>query len=640
MNVKNLLLTVAALLAGACDSGTDPLPPATIVLSADAITLRVGEEQTLTADYDDPTGQRTPVVTWKSTNSSVATVNMGLVRAVGPGDAKIIVAASGAADTAQVTVLPPIATACGATGVELAAGEVRTLTSQAAAFICLNGGSGREYTFVMTNVDPQPALVQAAATGTTGVTGPPSPDRIPRLGSLAARRASRSLAATFDAQLRERGRILMRNRGPAARARGARRTLLRQISPDVQLGDSITLKVDTAFCEAPGEQRRARVVAIGEHSIIVEDYANPKGGLTDAQYKQVATTFDNEIWPSDTENFGEPSDIDENGKVILFYTAAVNELTPDDPEGEGFVGGYFFPGDIFPVSDCASSNEAEIFYLLAPDTAGEINNNIFRSEDVISQTEGTVAHEFEHLINASRRLYVNNASEFEEPFLDEGLAHIAEELLFYRVSGLQPRQNINLNRIRSTQQIFDAFVTFEISNFGRVDTYVKKPESNGPFEPDDDLETRGAIWQFLRYAVDRKNGEDRVYWRALVNSKVGGLTNLRNALAIESDDWLRDFAIAQYTDDAVAGVDARYTQPSWNYRNILPAIQPQGDPQIFPLKTRSLTNGAKLNFELSDQGGSAYLRAAVPAGGVGGVRLTQDGNALPGTVRVTVIRTK
>ena len=60
-----------------------------------------------------------------------------------------------------------------------------------------------------------------------------------------------------------------------------------------------------------------------------------------------------------------------------------------------------------------------------------------------TSTTAVIAHEFQHLINAGRRMYVNNALDFEDTWLDEGLAHVAEELLFYREAGLRPKGNID-----------------------------------------------------------------------------------------------------------------------------------------------------------------------------------------------------
>jgi hypothetical protein len=643
MRLTAILLPAAALLLAACsDSGTGTSNPATLTLTPDSLTLQVDQDEAITATYDDPRGPVTPVVAWQSTNAAVATVSgTGTVHGVAPGTAMIVAVARQAADTAIVTVVSPASAACGTAGLSLALGEVRTMAAADAGLVCLNGGTGSEYTVVVTDTGSTPASLNVAAAGTRNTVGPPDPDLVPTSGARLARLAPRRDFG-LDGRLRELGQRLAREHLPAARGGGPRRSLAPGARLDVSVGDAMTFKVDTATetrhgCARPPEMHTGSVVAVSTHAIIVADNANPSGGLTQAQYQQVASTFDNQIWASDTENFGTPSDIDDNGKVILFYTLAVNQLTPADSADQGYVGGYFFPGDVFPVGDCSTGNNAEMFYLLAPDPNGEVNNNKFSADLVIQSTEGTVAHEFEHLINTERRIYVNNATDLETQWLDEGLAHIAEELLFYRVSALGPRQNIDVEKLRSTDVILNAVNNFQIANLGRAISYLEDTQGNGPFEPDDDLETRGAIWQFLRYAVDRKNGTDRDYWHALVNSTATGLDNLRTALKIDPGAWLADFTTAQYTDDAVAGVDARYTFPSWNFRSVLPAI----NDDVFPLETRLLPDGRTIALKLTDDGGTAYLRVGLGAGGIGSLEMTSSsGDAIPSRVTVTVIRTK
>ena len=58
----------------------------------------------------------------------------------------------------------------------------------------------------------------------------------------------------------------------------------------------------------------------------------------------------------------------------------------------------------------AGSNTGEMFYLLAPDPTGAINGNVGATGFVDSVTTSVLAHEFQHLINASRRLYVTRTS--------------------------------------------------------------------------------------------------------------------------------------------------------------------------------------------------------------------------------------
>ena len=367
----------------------------------------------------------------------------------------------------------------------------------------------------------------------------------------------------------------------------------------------------------------ARQVASGKNALIFEDITNPSGGFTSAEYQQIADSFDALIWPVVTQNFGEPSDRDGNGKVIILYTRAVNELTPAN--SSSIFGGFYYGRDLYPktasggLGACPASNEAEMFYLLAADPNGEVNGNKRAKDQVRRSTQGTVAHELQHLINASRRLFVNNAvNTSEEVWLNEGLSHIAEELVFHAASGTGPRQNLGESEIRASAQRVDAFNSYAISNFGRFRTFLEAPSGESPIEGDDDLETRGSAWHFLRYSADRRAGNDRDLWFALGNSTTAGLTNYRAVFGVEPLDWLRDWTVSVYADDAVAGLEARFTVPSWNFRSLYPLIT---SPARYPLKVDTLVNGATRNVSVQ-AGSAAYLRFAVPAGGTGDVRLS------------------
>ncbi len=366
--------------------------------------------------------------------------------------------------------------------------------------------------------------------------------------------------------------------------------------------------------------KNARLVASSQRALIFEDVTNPSGGFTAAEYQEIATSFDNLIWPVVTQNFGEPLDNDGNGRVIILYTRAVNELTP--PNSNSVFGGFFFGRDLFPkvangrLGGCAGSNEAEIFYLLAPDPTGEVNNNKRSKEAVRRSTQGTVAHELQHLINSSRRLFVQMTNSREETWLNEGLSHIAEELVFHGAAGTAPRMDLDVDEIRASAQRRDAFNSFAISNFGRFRTYLEDPAPQSPIQTDDDLPTRGSAWNFLRYSADRKGGNDRDLWFRLVNSTTAGLANYEAVFGVDAVEWLRDWTVAVYADNTATGVDGRFTMPSWNFRSIYPLIT---SPARYPLKVDTLVAATPRTVAVS-AGSAAYLRFAVPAGGTGDIR--------------------
>jgi hypothetical protein len=277
----------------------------------------------------------------------------------------------------------------------------------------------------------------------------------------------------------------------------------------LEVGDLVRLNVNGEENCTNGIYHIARVVAIGEKSMIFADTLNPAGGFTSADYQRYAAKFDTLVYPLDEGAFGAPTDIDGNGRVGIIFTRAVNELTPAG--SNAYVGGFTYSRDLFPkigngrADACETSNQGEYFYALAPDPQGTINGNRRTTGFVDSATISVLAHELQHLINASRRLYINTlAEEFEDKWLDEGLAHIAEELLFYRESGTAPRTNLDVPKIQQRNAIVNAFNDDMIGNAGRYKSYLVATQSSSPYADDDELETRGAAWNWLRYLADQK----------------------------------------------------------------------------------------------------------------------------------------
>jgi hypothetical protein len=404
------------------------------------------------------------------------------------------------------------------------------------------------------------------------------------------------------------------------------------------VGDIMSLNVNPFdFCTNP-DTRTGRVVAVTDKAIVVADTANPVGGFTADEYRSIGVTFDTLVNPTDTLNFGAPTDIDGNGHVIMFFTRAVNELTAAG-SGSVFLG-YFYGRDLYPKTgpfgNCPASNVGEMFYLLVPDTGGVVNTNKRSKSQVVSFTNGTVAHEYQHLINASRRMYVNGAgTTFEEKWLDEGLAHEAEELNYYAASHLTPRSNIGGSVVSSPE-----FQTYMNNNAKRYFSYIASDETQAPvgFDPsDDDLQTRGAIWSFLRYAADhlKPGTSESSFWFNLVNTKSTGIANLTNALGAAPNSLIRDWAVSEFVDDNTTGLDARFTQPSWNMRSVATA---SGAP-TFQLRTRTLVDNGTSQVTLADFGVS-FLRFSVPSGQDALLTVTSLGQPLPSTVQLAVVRVR
>lgn len=358
----------------------------------------------------------------------------------------------------------------------------------------------------------------------------------------------------------------------ANRSRGATRS-----TAAAAVGDQMRLNVNISGGCNDSTMISARVAAVSNAAIVLTDPRNPSDGFTDSELNEFAQMFDTVIHPLNVETFGAPTDLDNNQRVLIVFTRAVNERTP--PGADYYIGGLTHSRDLLPKTGtgtvCAASNQAEMFYMLAPDPNREVNGNEFDKEFVSSVTDATIAHEYQHLINFARRRYLNGATPQpnEELWLNEGLSHMAEELVFHRRTGRASRSNFGGSDMNSLA-IINQWLYFMSGNFLNYHDFASRPGNTSPFEGVDDIETRGATWSFLRYAADQSPA-DGTLWYDLVNSGESGATNLQNRLGLTADQLrgrLRDFTISVYTDDFITGVAAKYTQPSWNMRSKYPAI--------------------------------------------------------------------
>ena len=485
--------------------------------------------------------------------------------------------------------------------------------------------------------------VTVTGTGAAGAVSLPATALVPSPQGPALRAAgvtAPELDISYGARLNARDRTRLQRGFSAARAAyRARSTAAGGISRSLgvappQVGDIINFNVGTDDACDDIVTRAGRVVAIGTQSIVVADTQNPSGGFTTADYQRFAARFDTLVYPLDVANFGAPGDVDANSKILLLFTSAVNELTPRN--SESYVAGFFYNRDLFPTNNtpqfgpgCAGSNYSELFYLLAPDPTGLVNGNVRKTSFVDSVTTSVTAHEFEHLINASRRLYITQGvEEFEVGWLDEGLAHVAEELLFYRESGVSPKANLDSIAIRSSDKIRFAFNNDQSSNSSRYHDFLAAPSKNSPFRADDSLSTRGATWNLLRYLADRKGTSEAATWLALVRGPSAGNANLKAVFGGDLSARVRDWSVSHYMDDLISGLPAEFTQESWNWHSLYKAIY----KAPYPLEVKALTGGTA-SGELIE-GSSAYYRFSIPPNTSATLTLSPGGPIAARVVRV------
>jgi hypothetical protein len=200
-------------------------------------------------------------------------------------------------------------------------------------------------------------------------------------------------------------------------------------------------------------QLEATLVAISSHSyIFVENsFVSRYEGET-GPGKALSESFD-EVYEREVPFFGSPSDVDNNGKIIvLILNVKVNSNN---------VAGFFSPLNWFPRSEDPSeidfySNHADLIYI---DT-----------DHVSDSGLATLAHEFQHLIQF-------NMDDSENVWLDEGLSMFAEKLTGH-----------------------DNTISDYINNFNGFGSNIDISLTYWQYE---DLDHYGASYLFLLYLSDR-----------------------------------------------------------------------------------------------------------------------------------------
>jgi hypothetical protein len=645
------LLVAAALLAGCSESGVGPKASETLSIHLESEGIReaavaVGDSIRLTAGMSDG-GPGESAVVWTIEDPTIASLRGATSTAVmvygeAFGSTRVVAMAGALADTVVISVLAAGAGGwCDNGGLELGIGQSLTTTAAAASPLCLAaaGANGAEFVVVPFNASVGGQRLRVEVTA-DGIVAPSAlfPDTE---GSMEPLSSGAEVATEFDRRLREREARELRGMVTGFGAPSAAASVA--AAETLKVGDTIRLNVNsTSTCGSPIE-RTARVTALGQRSVMLEDTSNPAGGFSTSDYESFAAAFDQRVYPTLTTNFGNPTDTDGNGRILILFTKAVNELTSTG--SEAFVAGFFFARDLFPIRDenglkgCATSNAAELLYMLVPDPGGVVNGNVRTREDVAARTVGIMGHELQHLISASRRLRVLRVTDWSEEFwLNEALSHIAEELLFYATTGFEPREEITITRLRGALGGIPRFNEFQVANFGRYSTYLRDPANASPMIGAD-LATRGAGWAFLRYAADRYPGVEADLWRKLIDSDETGYSNLLSALESSPLAWMHDWAVALYVDDFVFSLPLRFRQRSWNFRSIMPAISSNAGQ--YPLAVAELrpTTGGRAELELVASG-TAIVRLRAGELDAPRIRITSGGATAPPQLRFTIVRTR
>jgi hypothetical protein len=190
-----------------------------------------------------------------------------------------------------------------------------------------------------------------------------------------------------------------------------------------------------SFCVVPGldfarHLRKPATLAISTAHADVYLDDDDLGEYEGSVLEPLAQAFEERVWPSITSTFGEPPDVDGNGKVLVLLTHELGLRL-----NGGWLIGYFGNADLVrsrdDSPDCSGggSNHGEIVYLNDPHAGGE---NGYAAQDLFARVyPATIAHELQHLLNFWGRCVARSCDRPEETWINEALSKIAEDLAGY-----------------------------------------------------------------------------------------------------------------------------------------------------------------------------------------------------------------
>lgn len=557
-----------------------------------------------------------------------------------------------------VSVLAMVVAACGGggdgTGVKtppsdistMAVGEVRVLNpADIPNGIDLPASSApRDYVVIVGNTNSAKDVVAnyvVKADQNSGASfGISSPDFTPQYSrQIDQINLPRTRQQIIDSKVRrfEKSSLSLRNPSNPFDISGrvsARRSSQVNVAALPAVGDVIDLNVPDANTDdlcTNFIRTRATVASVSQKAILAVDTLDgpPSALFTQQVLDSITNEFDNVTFPTGSSYYGNPTDTDGNGHIILLFSGQINKLTPPGTDG-GFVGGFFFAGDFFPSTDqgggqgsfCPESNNAEIFYLLSPDPTGRFGN-VRTTSSVRQGTRGTIAHEFQHMINAGRRFVNPQVSTFEATWLDEALAHFAEDAVGRVSRGFTDLQTLTFNDLlpcNSPCSQANDFNAFFFQNLARLTDWMAAPDKYSPLSKlaDTSLAVRGAAWALVRYAADNySNGDVRAFTRALAAGPDSGVKNFVAAAKQPIDTLVKNWLVSMYADHlGIANLDARYQYRSYNFRSAMPPVAKAvlgTQSATYPLVVQSIGSGSDNIASTNRSGTGTYYRLNVAA---------------------------
>jgi hypothetical protein len=405
--------------------------------------------------------------------------------------------------------------------------------ADSASCVRLEPASGRFLVATQFAGTSNPSALQSFSFGSIA---PAAAALMPPMEGAQVRTAPLDAALALERSLRAAERTPAERQSVAVRAFPTVRT-----TPVLGASESFTvLSTITAPATYRGVSARARFV--GSRIALFVDTTSV-GALTEGEWQALGTLMDASLAPAAEAAFGTPSDIDGNGRVLVLFSPVVNSMVSTLECGRtgSFVRGFFNPEDLRPGG---TGNDGEVFYALVPDPTGRFSCS-HTPDEVKRWSPPVFIHEYQHMLSYAEHV-LRRSGPPEEPWLNEGLSHLAEEIggRIFEARYPAPQQ-----RTRPGQLLPDSAEAYVLPNVGNAYDWLDQPMYSSPLAYDTgsygSMVERGASWLFLRWLLNHGGPASA---RALVQTRLTGLANLEAVSGRPVSALLGDFALAIFAD--------------------------------------------------------------------------------------------
>jgi hypothetical protein len=288
--------------------------------------------------------------------------------------------------------------------------------------------------------------------------------------------------------------------------------------------------------------------------------------------RDLVTTFDDRVFPVAARGFGQARDVDGDGRFTVLMSSWLTRLAGGRHAVDGFVRG----ADLDMRLAAPFSNHCDMMYLSTALGPGPHLRTV-------------IAHEYTHAVTFSAKSLSGRATRSagpeEEGWLDEGLAHLVEDLHGFSRSNLDYRVSAFLSQPERYRLVVDDYYAADLFR------------SHG---------NRGGTYLFLRWCADRFGPR---LLPALIRSERRGVANLEAATGTPFADLYRAWSVALF----FTGFDpTRPREPG--YRSL--AVRgPFDDWELAGPRTLTVTPGGPDAVWASAGTASRYLIIGASPGG-------------------------